>query len=278
MNKLLIFAIAMMVSFAGYSQFYVSVGAGYTNGMPKQILGLAKVQTSPTAITATNNYGTYGTGTNLRLNLGYYFTEKLGIDLGFAYLMGKQQDVETLTYTAANASGYLKAKSTAIGFAPTLTYKLGGGLYGRIGAATKVGGKVDVDIYQKAPYAASPTTAYTETKATGEVHGQPPLGFTGALGYEISLGKLGIFAEAEYLGINVKRKSLTLNTFDTSVYKNDGTLILAGAATLDKLPAGYFKEVTYEEEASTTPGAKQLSLVSPYSSLGINVGIKFSFK
>ncbi|MBK9567081.1 MAG: hypothetical protein WAT22_13525 [Saprospiraceae bacterium] len=278
MKNLLIFAFAMMVSFAGKSQFYVSGGAGYTLGMPEQILGINTVQTSATATSTTNNYGTYGAGTNLRLNLGYFFNDKLGVDLGFAYLMGKQQDVTTFTYAAANASSYQKATSTAIGFAPALVYKLNGGLYGRFGIATKVGGKVDVDIYGKQPFSGAPTTAYTETKAKAEIHGQPPFGFIGALGYEISLGKLGLFAEAEYLGINVKRKSLTMNEFDTSVYQNNGTLIQAGAATLEKLPPGNFKEVTYKESATSPQGAEQLSLVSPYSSLGINIGVKFSFK
>ena len=165
MKNLLIFAFAMMVSFAGKSQFYVSGGAGYTLGMPEQILGINTVQTSATATSTTNNYGTYGAGTNLRLNLGYFFNDKLGVDLGFAYLMGKQQDVTTFTYAAANASSYQKATSTAIGFAPALVYKLNGGLYGRFGIATKVGGKVDVDIYGKQPFSGAPTTAYTETKA-----------------------------------------------------------------------------------------------------------------
>lgn len=276
MKNLITFAWAMIVSFTCTAQFYVSGGAGYTVGMPKQILGTNTVQTSATASTTTNNYGTYGEGINLRLNLGYFFSEKIGIDLGFAYLMGKEQDVTILKYDAVKAEGYTKATPTAIGFAPTLVYKIGGGLYGRFGIATKIGGKVDVDIYQKAPFAANPTAAYTETKATAQINGQLPIGFAGALGYQIDLGKLGVFAEAEYLGINVKRAKMTMKSFDTSVYQNSGTLIQAGAATLEKLPTGYYKEITYKEEATSTSGAEQLSLVSPYSSLGINVGVKIT--
>lgn len=264
----------LFVSAHAFAQFYVSPGVGYTIAIPNAVLGTNTVQTSATDITKTNNYGSFGTGMNYKLNLGYFFNENLGFDLGLTLLNGPTQTVDTYLYEAARSDVKSKATATAIGFAPSLVYKLNNGLYGRLGLATKVGGQTDVEVYNKAPLNAN---TYTVTKAKAEVNGKIPLGVTSALGYGFDISeKIAIFAELEYLGISVKRDKFTYSEFDTSVYFNNGTLASPAVYSIDNLPPGYEKETTYDDEFTGKAGTG-LTSVSLYSSVGFNIGLKYSF-
>lgn len=154
---------------------------------------------------------------NYKLNLGYFFTKNLGVDLGFTLLKGPKQLMESHLYEVARVDASSNATATAIGFAPSLVYKMDNGLYGRIGLATKIGGQTDVDVYNKSPRDAN---TYSVTTAKAVVNGKIPLGLTSALGYT----KTTSFGE------------------------------------------------TYTNEEGTG-----LTSVSNYSSLGLSVGISYSF-
>lgn len=274
MTKTLILAAVLFVSAHACAQFYVSAGAGYSIAIPDAVLGISTVQTSTTAITKTNNYGSLGTGMNYKLNLGYFLNKNLGIDLGLTLLKGPTQTLDTYLYGVAGIDVSSKATATAIGFAPSLVYKLDNGLYGRLGLATKIGGQTVVDIYNKAPRDAN---TYTVTTAKAVVNGKIPVGVTSALGYSCNVNKnIAIFGEVEFLGISVKRDKLAYSQFDTSVYLNNGTLAQAAFYTIDNLPPGYVKETTYGEEY-TGVAATGLTTVSLYSSVGLNIGVKYSF-
>lgn len=273
MRKTLLLVAVLVVTAHSFAQLYITAGAGYTAGTPDALLGTTTLQT-PSSLNKTNNYGTFGTGMNYKLNMGYFFTENLGIDLGFTLLKGPEQIMDSYLYEAARIDATSKATTTAIGFAPSIIYKLDNGLYGRVGFATKVGGQTDVDIYNKAPRDAN---TYTVTKAKAVVNGKIPIGITTALGYSYALNdKISIFGEAELLSISVNRDKLTYSEFDTSVYLNNGTLAMAGAYTIDNLPPGTTKVTTYTETFTNEAGTG-LTTVGSYSSLGFAIGIKYAF-
>lgn len=211
---------------------------------------------------------------NYKLNLGYFFTKNLGVDLGFTLLKGPKQLMESHLYEVARVDASSNATATAIGFTPSLVYKMDNGLYGRIGLATKIGGQTDVDVYNKSPRDAN---TYSVTTAKAVVNGKIPLGLTSALGYSYAINdQLSIFGEAEILSINVKRDKLTYSEFDTSIYLNDGTLAMAGVYSIDNLPPGYTKTTSFGETYTNEEGTG-LTSVSNYSSLGLSVGISYSF-
>lgn len=274
MTKILIFLAILFVSAQVYGQFYVSPGVGYSIAIPSAVLGTSTKQTSATEMIKTNNYGSLGVGMNYKLNLGYFFNKNLGFDLGLTLLKGPTQTLDSYLYEAANADMSTKATATAIGFAPSLIYKLDNGLYGRFGLATKIGGQTDIEVYNKAPRDAD---KYTVTTAKAEVNGKIPLGVTSALGYSYDINRnIAVFGEVEYLGISIKRNKFTYTEFDTSVYLNNGTIAAPGVFSIDNLPPGYEKETTYGDEYIGKPNTGLTSL-SSYSSVAFNVGLKYSF-
>jgi len=224
-------------------------------GMPKSVLGYEATSTSE-----KNIYGTYGTGVNGKLNLGYFLNDNLGVELGCTYLMGSEQLIES----GVEGADYYKvnAQATAIGLAPTLIYKWDNGLYGKFGFATKVGGKV-VENYDVKSGSATIT-------GTMEYVNKMPLGFTGSLGYQFEVGtNMNLFLEMEYLGINVKRDKATVTAYEM---KSNGTVV----ETLADLPAIERETIFVEELNNQSPENHELTEMLPFSSLGFNIGIKYT--
>jgi opacity protein-like surface antigen len=255
MKKLFLLTL-IFASATTFAQFYASLGAGYSMGMPKSVLGYEETSTS-----VKNIYGTYGTGVNGKLNLGYFLNDNLGVELGFTYLMGSDQLIESEVDGSYNLK--VNAQATAIGLAPTLIYKWDNGLYGKFGFATKVGGKV-VENYDVK------SGSYTMTE-TMEYVNKTPLGFTGALGYQFEIGtNMNLFLEMEYLGINVKRDKATMTAYEM---KYNGTVV----ETLADLTAIDRETIFVDELTDSSPENHELTEMSPYSSLGFNVGIRYTF-
>jgi len=264
MKKIFLLVAVLVVSAKSFGQFYVSAGGGYAMPMPQSVLGLAETST-----TESNIYGTFGTGLNLKLNAGYFFNENLGFELGFTYLMGSNQDIDTYVNGADNST--TTATATAMGLAPTLIYKWDNGLYGKFGFATKVGGQVIAETTAHDDMGSGYTS---DTAYTYEVNGKMPFGFTGAMGYEYSFNdNMGLFFELEYLGINVKRDTATMTAYNT-VVKNGSTVV--ATYTLADVPADMKSIVFVDELTSSSPSNAQLTEMSPYSSFGINIGIKYT--
>ena len=126
-----------------------------------------------------------------------------------------------------------------------------------------------------------PLGSYSETNYVEDFHGQFPLGFVAALGYEYPIDtNFSVFAEAEYYGISLKRKDSEITEFNTNVVLPDGTVAVEGLYTLNNLPQGTNRTTTYVDElpAGNTDTSKQLAVKVPYSSFGINFGVIYKFK
>ncbi len=264
MKKLFLLSL-MLVSATTFAQFYASLGAGYSIGMPKRVLGIEK--TFPTS--AKNIYGTYGTGVNGKLNLGYFLNDNLGVELGFTYLMGSEQLIEASV--SEESSEKINAKTTFIGLAPTLIYKSDNGLYVKFGFATKVGGKMTeekTEHHQVGLYTLDILYVY-------EVKGKMPLGYRGALGYEYRFNhNMGLYFELDYLGINVKKDKATLTEYNSLSKNPDGIVI---ERTIDDIPLDEREIIYVDKLNNTSPENHRLTKILPYSSLGFNVGIRYSF-
>ncbi len=278
MKRNLLLVAAILVANFSFAQFYVSGSVGYAIGSAEQKLG----ETIATTHTE-NNYGSYGNGTNFQMRLGYFFNDTFGIDLGFAYLNGTDQTVAgaKLGYKETDAI----ARARAYGFSPSLVYKFTKNLYGRFGALIKLGGKTEAVVYDKTTLAnpealGLPIGSYTETNYVEDYHGHLPLGFVGAFGYKYEFANnFSVFAEAEYMGISVKRKDSEIQSFNTDIKLPDGTTAKEGFYTLDNLPEGKVIKTEYLDELpnNNTDPSKQLSQKVPYSSFGINFGVTYNF-
>jgi hypothetical protein len=287
MRKKLLLLVAICAINLTFGQFYVSGSAGYALGSAGVKFG-EKV----TVTKSESTYGSYGEGANFQLRGGYFFNDTWGVDLGFAYLHGADQTIADVNVPSQQVDAVARAR--AFGLSPSVVYKFTNKIYGRFGALLKAGGKTEAVAYKKEVFSDAvatglglPSGSYSETNYKIDFHGKLPLGFVGALGYKHNLSKnLGLFVEAEYLGISVKRKDSEFTEFNTDIVLPDGTVAIAGYNTLDNLPDGYVKKTAYVDSLDNATiasngndpyPAKKLSETVPYSSFGINFGITYTF-
>ncbi|WP_372937932.1 outer membrane beta-barrel protein [Seonamhaeicola sp.] len=281
MKHSIIIVLALFLSTTLYAQFQISASGGYAIGSAGMKLGETQ-----TASGTKNSYGSYGEGLNAQLRGTYFFNDKMGVDLSVGYLHGSDQTVSKVNLTGYEVDAIARAR--AFGAAASLVYKFNPNVYGRIGALVKLGGKTEAVVYQKATFSQAeadaigvPLGSYSETNYVEDYHGQFPLGFIAAIGYEYPLNdNFSLFAEAEYYGISLKRKDSEITEFNTNVVLPDGTVAVQGLYSLDNLPEGTNRNTTYVDElpSDNTDTSKELAVKVPYSSFGINFGVIYKFK
>lgn len=283
MKKLLFFIFALAATSAS-AQYYVSASGGYSVSSAGVILGTSL---NDDKSMATVHKGSYGEGLNAQLRAGYFFTKTFGLELGLAYLHGADQNIDSYrtNVSATNVTSIVEwtkgtAHGRAYGLNLGLVYNFNDNVYGKFGVITKVGGAT------KAEFVKTSVTPYGNIVATGKAdyHGRVPLGFTATMGYKHKLtSNLNLFAELEYLGINVTR--------DTSEYTE--LAVAYPAIPAASIPAYTWhlgdpnhpafptptKDITYVDSLDplNKDQSKALTSVAPYSSFGINVGITYSF-
>lgn len=295
-----IIAIAF-ITLQSTAQIYGSLSGGAQTGSSKFLMS-QELNADGTKI--TNNYGSFGEGMNTQFRVGYEFNDSFGLELGLGYLMGADQVKDyNKNYLTLDTSGQLggsalsvsevakvNAYGKAYGVSLALVYNFSNNIYGKFGGVTKVGGYtmaeassvVTVKLAENyGPLTSGTTVKTVTTDLKQEFHGRIPVGFIGALGYKYDINdKLNLFAELEYLGINVTRDNSKYTEFNQKTVSMSGTTT---TLTLDQLPTSA-KEFEYVDSlpvgyTNTNPDSptKQLSEVSPYSSFGLNIGITYKF-
>jgi len=280
MKQRIVLLAVLFMSTMSYAQFEISASTGYALSSAGMKLG-ETITTSGTE----NYYGSYGNGANVQIRGTYFFNDTFGADLAIGYLQGDDQTISDVNMPGLEIDAIARAR--AFGASASVVYKFTNNIYGRFGALLKLGGKTEAVVNQKSTFDAAtanflglPEGSYSETDYVEDFHGQFPLGFVGALGYKFDLGNnFGLFVEAEYYGISLKRKDSEIVEFNTDIKLPDGTIAQAGVQSLDNLPAGYVKNSTYVDELANdnTVPSKKLSQKVPYSSFGLNFGITYKF-
>lgn len=279
MKKTILAAAMLFASLTVSAQkgYYVSVAGGST-GMANQKL----LSTSDGALK-----GSYGEGFQAQLRGGYFFNDKIGIDLGVGYLHGDDQQIR---------NDYLKinARARAFGAALTGVYNLSEHVYVRAGVLTKIGGKsiaegtLDLDIpaeWVNPAAAGSGATVPLHVEFDRDNKGKLPVGFIGAFGVKFKLAdNWGIFGEMEYQGIDVTPDTSTLTRFSGTVagkpVERNQLLALIEANPQaayvfreDKL--SIYDEFTYSDNPD--PNTQRKSFDAPYSSFGFAIGVTYFF-
>jgi hypothetical protein len=315
MRKNLLLLVAVVMATSASAQYYVSASGGISMSSAGILTGTSLNADQSTATNHYGSYGE-GITAQLRGGYFFNKTFGVEVALGYLNGADQVVDTYKNYYAtsvfpipnfgdsapatlAVNDVTKATAHARAYGFSAALIYNFNEHIYGKFGAVTKVGGKtvaegtnvVNVTLTENVyipesapePYAgavAIPAGTPVKTVTTTveqEYHGRIPLGLIAAMGYKYNLSdNLNLFAELEYLGINVTR--------DTSEYtKYTSTDVSALGApttttTLTDLPASS-REITYVDSLSNpnTDSSKALSSVAPYSSFGINFGITYTF-
>jgi len=292
MKRNLLLITSILVANLSFAQFYVSGSAGYGMSSAGIVTGtsLNDVQTK-----ATTHRGSYGEGLNAQLRGGYFFNETFGVELGFAYLHGADQDISSYVADGATIIEYTEgiAHARAYGLTASLVYNFPHNFYGKIGMVTKLGGKTEAEFTKNTEtplsiYGVSPIVS----EGVNDYHGRIPLGFTASFGYKYKLSdNLNLFAELEYLGINVTRDTSEFAELSITTPAIPAELVGSaipemtwnlGDAPLEHPVFGTIwapSEITYEDSISVPneDPTKALTSVAPYSSFGLNIGISYTF-
>jgi hypothetical protein len=300
MRKHLLLLVTIVITTSASAQFYVSASGGLSMGSAGILLGTSL---NDTKTEAKNHYGSYGEGLNAQLMGGYFFNEMFGLELGLGYLHGSDQTIDSYKVNDSGAIAEFTegiAHGRAYGLNLSLVYKFNEKIYGKIGAITKLGGKTEAIFTKTTPTPFGPILAEGVT----DYHGRIPLGFTATIGRKFKLNdNLNLFAELEYLGINVTRDNSEFQKLTISTPNVPGNSFYAGSPAVpthtwnigdapykwlsevpglpaDKVVTIYAPtEITYVDTlANPNPDpSKALSSVVPYSSFGINFGITYTF-
>lgn len=290
MKKMGITALFVLISTVASAQFYMSGSGGYSLEMAEKKLGDNISSTGKSDLK-----GSYGAGTHIQLRGGYLFNEKFGVELGLGYLHGADQDVTKITGIPTLPEADIVARGRAFGASLSGVYNVTENIYVRAGLLTKVGGKTQAEgkVSTKLPVALLNPTITDPTilgdlnaEFTTDFKGKLPFGAIAAAGYKYPISdKLSIFAEVEYMGINVTRDKSNLKDFSATFAGQAVTRdqVVAGMTALiasPTTPAGTKQTVAQflpllADEAKWGEGALPSSK-APYSSLGFNIGITFN--
>ncbi|MCT4698794.1 porin family protein [Tenacibaculum haliotis] len=277
MNKIILSVIIVLTSLSVNAQYYVSVSGGVHNKADMKLLS-----TSNGALK-----GSYGEGIQTQVRGGYFFNEKIGVDLGVGYLHGEDQQIRN-DYLSINA------RARAFGASLAAIYNLSNNVYVRAGLITKIGGKsiaegsLDLDIpgeWVNPALAGSGQTLSLEVEFDRDNAGEFPLGFVGAFGVKFEVtSNWSVFAEMEYQGIDVVPNKSTLTRYSGTLagqpVGRDQLIALIesnpqASAFFEEDKLSIFDEFTYSNNPSDTQRKK---FDAPYSSFGLNFGVIYTFK
>jgi hypothetical protein len=315
-NKLLLTLLLLSAFVITRAQFFMRVGGGYAGaGLQnnESVLAPAINPNTPTIdglanMANTNDsthmykavHGSYGTGGNVTLGVGYMFNRFIGIDVGVTYghsnTISCNQVVE-LPFPLNNR--YLNATintyAYAVGVAPAVVIsgeKKGWKVYpyGRFGISLPVAGKLTDNVTIISPqdlnvnglgWLGNRTDVQLVTTATVS------LGLYGTAGVAYRpLPFMSVFAEVSFQYLTVKAKSSTVTKWNATIDSAGTTHVVNDIP----LRGTYRDQFNYVDQLTSSSNNAQYNAnynpnqpkqdtrpVVPASSLGFNVGVTFYF-
>lgn len=228
--------------------FNIGVNVGYGLGAGTRTLGV-----NSTSTTFENVKGSFGQGLNLGINLNYMFTEHVGADLGFGYLMGREFEF-TSNNGGSSGTESEKVKGSMLRILPGVRVTAGENLsispYGRFGLVIGVAGK----LKEKDSWSGSGSSGTREF----ELSGGTSLGWFGAFGLAFK--------------ISDKMKFMTELTLINQTY---GPEKLENTSNSDGSQLDH--PVTFEDNVSFNSDNISLKPYLPFGSIGLNLGLQMGF-
>lgn len=266
-----------LFSIAAYSQFYINVGGGYNLGIANQSL-LHNYESTNNIEKMENVTTSLGKGLNFGLNLGYMFNGNIGIDLQCSYLLGDENAGESksnYTFFSTNYYDYEKisVKNQIIRINPSLIIASGFDKldpYAKFGVILGFGSITLNYLYEEYENNQLQDKEVVKWKMDGGM----AFGISSALGlmYHIS-DLISVYGELNLVGMSYAPKKGVMTE-----YTINGTDQLPGLTTDDK-EIDFVDDITYDYDnpPSSAEPMKELKFYFPYSSIGLNIGVRFSF-
>lgn len=256
---------------------FATLNVGYGLSAGSDNLGSKTTITSDGAVSSEAIYGTIANGIFVDASVGYMFGDHVGADIGVSYLMGSKVVLDEVNDNATDGTSITEAYTRQIrlnpGIVVTTANEEGLNVFARTGIVLPVSGTTFGEINATQDVGGG-VIATTLTKS--ESQGAMSVGYTGSLGASYGLNeKMSVFAALKGTNLRIKQESRKVTESMTDA---GGTII----DNLDGLPA-QFTETTYVDSVGATDNddpsqpLKVLAGTSNFSSLAINIGVKFSF-
>jgi opacity protein-like surface antigen len=244
---------------------YLNLGAGYGIGMAGQNLGTNETYNSIEVVR-----GSLGKGFNTGVGFGYMFTENVGMEMNLNYLLGAKT---TFTDNSSdnNPEDVRIISANMLRINPAMKFTFGETIkpYAKIGMVIGVAGKITETNEDNSGAPLFPTKVETTQEYTGGVS----LGLTGALGVDIMFSEMiGMYVELGALAQSYAPTKSVITQYDIN-----GAQHITDLTTHDK-ETEYLS--SYDPAAPDNDDSKpdqRLKAYSPFSSIGLNVGVHFAF-
>ena len=270
--------LAFSANCVAQSGLYFRLGGGYSWAIAKDAMGTNTIEDTATgALSYSVNLATLGKGGNGCIEIGYRITPYVGIELGFEYLYGAQQKAVSIQSSGLNVNAIAYTRQFRL--APGLVVSTGNTLvqgYARGGFLIPLTGVTTKEITTTLLGFGNPIENFEKTKNYGAFS----LGFYGALGVAYPINDLiTVFAECRGVNLRIRQKSE-----ETVEYVTNGDDLLSTLKPwrvhidyLQKLPnTANVRPGTGLAPADPEKPSETLSTTSPYSSLGLNIGVKIT--
>jgi hypothetical protein len=242
---------------------YATINTGYGTGINTS--NISNFTETARSYTYERLGLSFGKGINLGGSIGYLYTRNLGVELGISYLSGLNT-TGTGTYLDRIETNTFNANMFRI--IPTFVFSAG---YEKINPYLKLGLIIGVGSF---------THTYNVTYPSGYVlltdykwNGGMAVGFTSALGATCKLNtNLSLFGELNLISLNYSPQKMVI-----TAASDNGTSVLESMSTHDKETV-FVNSYTVDRNNTVDPTKPNTTIrVSfPFSSLGINVGIRIN--
>lgn len=249
-------------SIAGKTGFYVDVHGGYNLPIAGQPI-MENYDYTGADDTYDDVMGSFGKGANVGIAAGYMLSPNFGAELGFNYLLGSKYESTgrtNLTTYNQTMKGNMFQLSPSIVLKTNTVGKMNH--YVKAGLLVGLGAKVTEEIEIRSGV----NSAYGVREYTGNAS----LGITGAVGTEFAVNNnMAFFIEAKGNGLTYKPEKsevvqATLNGQDQLQYL---TVRDKNTVYLD----------SYTDNATVNEPNRASRISMPFSSIGVNVGMRFKF-
>jgi opacity protein-like surface antigen len=268
--------IAFAISTQSYAQsengFFLSFNAGYNFASGSSNLSENTIQNSETPLINTSEVvkSSFGKGIDFGIAGGYMFNRHVGIELGLNYLLGSK--ISSGNSTKINGS-YIESSysSRMLQFKPSIIIAAGMETinpYAKFGLVVGSGAiySESTDYFQDPLLIQNVLTIQKETYDGGLA-----LGFQAGIGISYGLNtSLSLFGEINIVSMSYAPTKSKLTEFNVN-----------GVDQLPNLPlniteAEYVDTLTDVETPDPNAPSKVLKTYAPFSSIGINIGLRYS--
>ncbi len=278
MKKTTLTITLLLFSIFNYAQqnkgFYLSFNTGYNlesnkqnnqviyGGNPVPLISSNQISDAKSDFSVPSF--SLGKGFNAQANVGYQWNQNIGLELGINYLWGGKTNFKQTSYNGNFTNTSIS--STMLQFKPALVLQT---QLEKINLYTKIGAVVGTGsiIIEQTEH-----TNFSNSTLKETMDGGLAFGYQGSLGVSYPLNdKISLFGELNLVSLNYAPTKGIFNEFTTN-----GIDQLAGMDINEK-EFEYVKTINDDLENVNAP-TKLIKTTYSYSSIGMNVGIKYSLK